>query len=85
MVAKFVKTYRGVLCLKCGAAIPVSERVASLTEEDDGLHTFLCRCIQCEEENRYLTTDIRVFSGEPIKSRSRMERTTSERLDSSWS
>ena len=72
MVAELVKTYQGVLCLKCGAAIPVSKRVANLTEQDDGPHSFLVRCIQCLEENRYLATDIRVFSGEPTKRRSRM-------------
>jgi len=80
MIAELVKTYRGVICLKCGTPIPVSERVVSLTEQDDaeinGPHTFLCRCNQCEEENRYLAADIRVFSGEPIKRRSRKARTT---------
>jgi len=69
MVAELVKTYQSVLCLKCGAAIPVSKRVANLTEQDDGPHSFLVRCIQCLEENRYLATDIRVFSGEPTNRR----------------
>jgi len=73
MVAELVKTYRGVVCLRCGTPIPVSERVVSLTEQDDGPHTFLVRCIQCVEENRYLATDIRVFSGKPTKRRSPME------------
>jgi len=77
MVAELVKMYRGVLCVKCGTAIPVSERVVSLTEQDDaetGPITFLCRCTQCLAQNRYLATDIRVFTGEPIKRRSRMAR-----------
>jgi len=76
MVAELVKIYHGVLCLKCGTPIPVSERVVSLTERDDaeinGPHTFLCRCIQCLAQNRYLATNIRVFTGEPTKRRSRM-------------
>lgn len=74
MIAALEKSYRGVRCFKCGAPIAVSARVAALAEEDctqtDKPQTFLVRCIQCEEENRYSILDVQTFSGEPRKRRS---------------
>ena len=74
MIAELTKSYRGVKCRHCGAAIPVSAKVARLKDEirdreadKELLHSFLARCRTCESESRYTVSEVHEFSGEPHK------------------
>jgi len=70
-----LKSYRGVSCVRCGQAIPVSEKVADLEHEmtrgEVNVHAFTVRCKVCEWESVYVINDIRNFDGEPTKRRRR--------------
>lgn len=67
-----LKSYRGVSCVRCGAAIPISEKVTDLENEIargevNVPHAFTARCKVCEWESVYQISDIRTFEGQPTK------------------
>ena len=73
MIAE-LKSYRGVSCVRCGEAIPISEKITDLEHKiargDENLpHAFTARCKVCECESVYVIGDIRNFEGEPTKRR----------------
>jgi hypothetical protein len=64
--------YRGVLCSRCGEAIPVSAKIVSLQNEQENGETnsprgFAARCKLCESEGMYAISDVQRFDGEPRK------------------
>ena len=72
MIAELKKSYRGVLCLRCGEPIPISAKVANLQDElkyadPNASHTFIARCGLCESESVYSSKDLKKFDGEPRK------------------
>lgn len=74
MIAELTKSYPGVKCRQCGAAIPVSAKVAFSKDEigdceadKELLHSFLARCKACEFETRYAVDEVQKFDGEPRK------------------
>jgi len=67
MIVELEKTYRGVLCPRCGACSAAPARVVQVAQETYTPQTFLVRCVQCEEEGRFSMADVRAFSGEPQK------------------
>ena len=76
MAAELMKSYRGVLCVRCRERIPVSAKVASLQDElkcmiTNLTRTIIARCKLCECENIYSIADVQAFDGEPRKRISR--------------
>jgi RNase P subunit RPR2 len=76
MIAQLEKHYKAIVCARCGAAIPVSPKIARLQEErrEDTAatpRTFMARCRGCENEGVYTIDSIRSFEGEPTKRKSR--------------
>jgi hypothetical protein len=72
MIAELMKSYLGVLCHRCNAPIPVSQRIVSLRDdraesEASSPHSFVARCKLCESESVYAVTDAQPFEGEPRK------------------
>ena len=70
MIAELTKSYRGVLCFRCGEPIAVSAKVAGLKQElesdpADEARTFIARCKACDCENIYSLADIQTFDGTP--------------------
>jgi len=70
MISELVKSYHGVSCLRCGAPIAVSARLATLREElefedREVLKTFIARCRGCECEDIYPVVAVQRFDGEP--------------------
>jgi hypothetical protein len=78
MIAQLEKHYNAVVCARCGAAIPVSPKIADLQERrrDDMAaipRTFVTRCRGCENEGTYTIDSIRSFEGEPHKRKARSQ------------
>jgi hypothetical protein len=76
MIAQLDKNYTAIICGRCGAAIPVSEKIAGLQEErrDDMAatpRTFMARCRSCENEGVYAIDSIRRLEGEPAERKPR--------------
>ena len=67
MIVELEKTYRGVLCPRCGARSAAPARALQVAQETYTPQTFLVRCAQCEGEGRFSMADVRDFSGEPQK------------------
>jgi len=62
--------YRGVRCVWCGEAIPISLKVVSLQDEMahremHASHAFAARCRLCESESVYVIKRVQKFWGEP--------------------
>ena len=70
MIAEAKKNYRGVLCNRCGASVPVPQKAVELREElgrgeREAGRSFAVRCRVCEHEGVYSTAEIREFDGDP--------------------
>jgi hypothetical protein len=70
MIAELTKSYRGVLCTRCGEPIAVPAKIVSLQDEQqyretDVPHGFSLRCKLCESEGVYAMKDVQRFEGEP--------------------
>ena len=70
MIAELIKNYLGVLCHRCNAPIPVSQRIVSLREDSaevgaSSTHSFMARCKVCESESVYAVADVKTIDGEP--------------------
>jgi hypothetical protein len=76
MIPPLEKSYKAITCARCGAAIPLSAKMADLREgsHDDRAatpRTFHARCRSCENEGVYTIDSIRNIEGEPPNRKSR--------------
>ncbi len=74
-----LKSYQGVVCLRCNEPIAVSQKVVDLQgkigETDASVpYTFTARCKSCEYENVYIVQDVRAIDGEPKRRASKAKR-----------
>lgn len=70
MISELTKSYRGVLCSRCGEPIAVSAKIVSLQDEQEYRETnapraFALRCKLCESEGVYAINNVQGFDGEP--------------------